>query len=1128
MNSLEEYRVILLSLLCLLCQHQPATRMGGASLSCWQFYRFPERAIGQSACSVELYRTKGGRTGDLAAANGRWPLLRPAWQVSAPARRWSAGAGRPALINSAPRERRGERGGHPASAQSARSRARRGCRAGWRHQLRRDGAWRTRAVDGSPTADAKRWLSCPQRLSEKHTVNACTIPENSSVNLNNARQCDEGNLSYATSCLRVGHLNVRSVTKHLDDINHLLVSERLDVLCLSETWLSENMDSSTLVFPGYTVVRRDRSGRSGGGVAIIHSSSLIAERLNVPSAGSSLESLWLQLTSRRQLVIGVIYRPPGEPPVLAIDDLHDQLVYVMTKGKPMLVLGDTNFDILRPDKSGVSSYMQLLSSLSLHQLITTATRPGSSPTLLDHIITNHPELTSGARVTPCSISDHDLVTASVTGMKTKQRPTTITVRSTRHLSQDALCLDLLLADWSALYRATSTDEKWSAWRAVWEPILDRHMPTRQVKLRHKPQPWLYDDAVREAKEARERARADRERTPCVETEREYRLCRNAVKIAQRGACSRYFLSSYSQPKSTTWRDIRRFLVMSKKPAPRLRNPAAARSAGWFNRLNQHFTTVGSAVADSLAAADTGEKLSPRPPRVCSGAFSPRPATLPELSAALQRMGRSKTCGGDGITIDMLRMTFSVVGPHILNVVNSSIVRCELPPAWQTAEVIPVHKGGDMHEPSNYRPISILSVVSKLCERVVCAQLTDYLVSHNILCSQQYGFRPGLSTEAALLDTVTYAVNNIDNGRVTSLVTADTSKAFDSIEHGRLLEKLGWYGVDERWFRAWLSGRCQAVRGGTGETLPVTHGVIQGSILGPILFLLFTNDLPQHVPHGKLVMYADDVQFLDTELANNLPQLKCRIEETLSVALQWFTKNRLKINPIKTDMVLLKSSRRSMNCDFAVKFGKSNISCVRSTKILGVTFDWCLTWEQHVTTIVRKCYSILIGLARMQLRIPRDTKRLLIEALVFPHLHYCMSVWGSCTATQKRRLQKCVNFGARIVTGLGYREHVSETLRDLGWSRIEQMVTKRDACAMYRLTHDAETSEVLRSQTIRRSDVAVRETRNTADGQLELPHTRTEFARRSFLARAVRAWNKLPSDVKGSPTLATFKKKLAGI
>ena len=260
----------------------------------------------------------------------------------------------------------------------------------------------------------------------------------------------------------------------------------------------------------------------------------------------------------------------------------------------------------------------------------------------------------------------------------------------------------------------------------------------------------------------------------------------------------------------------------------------------------------------------------------------------------------------------------------------------------------------------------------------------------------------------------------------------------------------------------------------------------------------------------------------------MPQLKCRIENTLSVALQWFTQNRLKINPTKTDMVLLKSARKNINCHFTVPFGNSDISSVQSAKILGITLDSSLTWEDHVTVIVKRCYSVLIGLAGIQRRIPRETKRLLIEALVFPHLRYCVSVWGSCTATQKRRLQKCINFGARIVTGLGYREHVTETLRELGWKRIEEMVPEHDRCVIYRLVHDTGASEVMRSRITRRSDVSARETRATVDGRLEVPRARTEFARRSFSARAVRAWNELPVDVRRSPTFATFRNRLAGV
>ena len=140
--------------------------------------------------------------------------------------------------------------------------------------------------------------------------------------------------------------------------------------------------------------------------------------------------------------------------------------YIISKGRPTFILRDTNLDVLRPNETGVTAYMQLLSNLSLSQLITAPTHPGPNPTLIDHIIRNHPDLTRSAQVSTCSIRDHDLITVSVNGVKTRHQPTTFTVRSTRGLNQDALCLDLLVADWSALYQTTTPAEKWSAWRAV--------------------------------------------------------------------------------------------------------------------------------------------------------------------------------------------------------------------------------------------------------------------------------------------------------------------------------------------------------------------------------------------------------------------------------------------------------------------------------------------------------------------------------------------------------------------------------------------------------------------------------------------------------------------------------------
>ena len=470
------------------------------------------------------------------------------------------------------------------------------------------------------------------------------------------------------------------------------------------------------------------------------------------------------------------------------------------------------------------------------------------------------------------------------------------------------------------------------------------------------------------------------------------------------------------------------------------------------------------------------------------------------------MGNSRACGPDEITVQMLRLTFPVVGPHLLKLVNCSIATCDLPKQWKAATVTALHKKGDTGDPNNYRPISVIPVVAKLCERVVCTQLMSYLTSHHILCPQQYGFRPGLSTEAALLDAVTYATENIDKGMVTSLVTADTSKAFDSVEHGRLLEKLGWYGIAPDWFSAWLSQRTQTVRGGSCS-MDVTHGIVQGSVLGPVLFLVFTNDLPQHLPHGKLVMYADDTQFLDADFPCNISALKTRVESSLSVGLVWFTQNRLKINPSKTEMILLKSSRQKLGSDFSVHFGRDKVSLSRSVKVLGVVIDSHLAWDGHISLVVRRCYSVLVTLARLRCKLPKCTRRLLVEALVFPHLRYCICVWGSCTGEQKKRIQKTINFGVRLVAGLGRRDHVSVFLRELGWPTVDQLIFEHDVAAIRHITTAAEASELLRARVLRRSDVSARCTRATDGGQLQLPRVRTEFARRGFLCRAISAWNR---------------------
>ena len=236
-----------------------------------------------------------------------------------------------------------------------------------------------------------------------------------------------------------------------------------------------------------------------------------------------------------------------------------------------------------------------------------------------------------------------------------------------------------------------------------------------------------------------------------------------------------------------------------------------------------------------------------------------------------------------------------------------------------------------------------------------------------------------------------------------------------------------------------------------------------------------------------------------------------MEITLDIALRWYTQNRLKINPSKTELLLIKSNKKRCDTNLRVTFGECEITPSEDAKILGVYIDSSLTWEKHVSLVARRCYHILVGLSKLRRKLPYETKKLLIEALVFPHIMYCCTVWGGCCTTQKRRIQRAINFAARIVTGLSRRDHVSPSLEALGWPRFEEMLRSRDLAMVQRLLSPT-APPALADIVERRSDVSLRRTRGTCDDQLQLPRIKTERARRSFPFRAVTSWNRRHHDI----------------
>ena len=302
---------------------------------------------------------------------------------------------------------------------------------------------------------------------------------------------------------------------------------------------------------------------------------------------------------------------------------------------------------------------------------------------------------------------------------------------------------------------------------------------------------------------------------------------------------------------------------------------------------------------------------------------------------------------------------------------------------------------------------------------------------------------------------------------------------------------------------------QVVTGGSPDPLPLTHGVAQGSILGPILFLIFINDLPCFLPHGRILSYADDTQLLDhaPPSVTGLSDLKARVEETIAELENWFQANSLKMNPTKTFFTLF-GTRQSLKKtgNFHLNISDTSVPSCQTVKILGVTLDQQLTWDSHISTVVRRCNSILSSLYKIRHHLTPDVLKLLVEAHVFPHILYCITVWGGAAQTNLHRVQKTINFAARVVTGVRRSDHISPTLEALGWRKVDEIVCLRDCAKVQRALYHSECPTAISAMFTRRTQVSSRDTRAAAAGMLELPKCRLTRTQRDFAFRAASAWN----------------------
>ena len=402
--------------------------------------------------------------------------------------------------------------------------------------------------------------------------------------------------------------------------------------------------------------------------------------------------------------------------------------------------------------------------------------------------------------------------------------------------------------------------------------------------------------------------------------------------------------------------------------------------------------------------DRGEPplLPCRLPRVGACSFTLEPISLDSLRSILFSMKNSGACSSDGICIRILKLCFDAIGHVLLHIINTCLTSCEFPASWKHSVIHPIHKSGSLSETSNFRPISIVPAFPKVIEKVVQRQLYTYMAENHLFSSSQHGFRSHHSTETALLTVSDHILSATDRQDITLLCLLDLSKCFDVIDHAKLLSKLHAYSIDPTWFSSYLTGHTQSVctidgRGNhhLSRPLPNPIGVFQGSSLGPLLFQIFSNDLSLFAPQAHVVQYADDTQVLVSGKKNSLPQLIATMEQALSSLDAWFHSHGLKVNTGKTELIVCGSRQ---NCrglvPTTIRFREDTVRESPTVRNLGVHFDKYLSWDSHVSALVKKWNGILIGLSHVRHQIPTSLLPTIVDALVLSHVRYCLAVFGN--------------------------------------------------------------------------------------------------------------------------------------